>query len=187
MFGPRSQPDTGNEKVSRSPAEAFAELYEQFMPKVFKYVSYRVSDTHVAEDLTSTVFEKALTKFKTYDARKAAFSTWIFSIARNALIDHYRTTGREQTVELDHASSVPSGNPSPDDELVRLEEFRRLRHCLSKLSQHEQEIVSLKFGAEMNNRQIAGTLGLGESNIGTIIYRAVGKLRDCFKRWQNGR
>jgi RNA polymerase sigma-70 factor (ECF subfamily) len=59
-----------------------------------------------------------------------------------------------------------------------------LRSCLSLLGQTEKEIVSLKFASDMNNRQIAGILGLSESNVGTIIYRAVRKLRDGFTEWQ---
>jgi len=61
-----------------------------------------------------------------------------------------------------------------------------LQVCLAGLPQQEQEIISLKFGAEMNNRQIAKVLGLSESNVGTKLYRAVRKLRDSFKGWQNG-
>ena len=69
------------ERVVKGTAEVFADFYSQYLPKVFRYISYKVSDTHLAEDLTSTVFEKALTKFKSYQSEKAAFSTWIFRIA----------------------------------------------------------------------------------------------------------
>ena len=73
------------DKVVRSTADAFTEFYRVYLPKVFRYISYKIADTHLAEDLTSAVFEKALTKFKSYDENKAAFSTWIFRIARNTL------------------------------------------------------------------------------------------------------
>ena len=78
------------ERIGQSAAEAFAGFYEQYLPKVYRYISYRISDTHTAEDITSAVFEKALNKFKSFSPEKASFSTWIFTIARNTLTDHFR-------------------------------------------------------------------------------------------------
>lgn len=167
-------------------AEAFAGLYEQYMPDIYKYIHYRVGNIHLAEDLTSTVFEKALTGFSRYLSDKASFFTWLMAIARHTVIDHYRQQSRRKDMPLEKASDISSGNSSPEQEAVRREELRRLRLCLERLSQKEQEIVSCKFGAEMNNRQVAGILSLSESNVGTILYRAVRKLRDCFREWQNG-
>ena len=169
-----------NEKISGSIAKAFGELYEQYLPKVFHYINYRINDVNMAEDITSTVFEKALTKFQSYRSEKANFSTWIFSIARNTLIDHYRVNHKNRNVSLDPAISLPAENTTPEDELVQNEECRMLQQYVSRLSPHEQEIISLKFGAEMTNRQIAKTTGLSESNVGTILFRAVRKLRDNF-------
>lgn len=173
-------PGVSPNRIDQPIADVFGRLYEEFVPKVFRYVSYRVADTHLAEDLTSAVFEKALTKFKTYDAERAGFSTWIFSIARNTLIDHFRVSGRRQTIQLDSLSEMGDGKTSPEDALVQAEERRKLQACLAQLPLPEQEIISLKFGAEMTNRQIAGMLGLTESNVGVILYRSVRKLRDSF-------
>lgn len=169
-----------------SAGETFAGLYEELMPKVYRYVHYKVNSTQVAEDLTSTVFEKALVNFSKFSRDKASFSTWIFSIARNTVIDHYRVQGRRQTVPLDEAIQVSSGDLPPDEELVRKEELGKLRAAVSQLSSDEQEIISLKFGSEFNNRQIAKMLGLSESNVGTKLYRAVRKLRDSFQEPENG-
>lgn len=71
-------------------------------------------------------------------------------------------------------------NVSPEDEAIRNEERRRLRMCLAGLSPREKEIISLKFGAELTNRRIAGMLGLSESNVGVMLYRAIRKLRNGF-------
>ena len=169
-----------NEKISGSIAQAFGELYEQYLPKVFRYISYRINDVSMAEDITSSVFEKALTKFQSYSAEKAQFSTWIFSIARNTLIDHYRVNHKNQNVSLDPSLPLPAEDMDPEEEIVQKEECLLLKKCVSRLSPHEQEIISLKFGAEMTNRQIAKSIGLSESNVGTILFRAVRKLRDNF-------
>ena len=156
------------------------------MPKVFRYIQYRVSNIQLTEDLTATTFEKALVSFGKYSSDKAKFSTWIFSIARNVVIDHYRVTGRRMTIPLEEASEVSSRDLSPEEELLKREELERLQICLTGISPDEQEIIRLKFGAELNNRQIAKMLGLSESNVGTRLYRAVRKLRDSFQESENG-
>ena len=177
--------EAGNGNIA-SDRETFAELYEEYLPQVFRYMSYRLNDNSIAEDLTSSVFEKALARFTSYRADKASFSTWLFTIARNTVIDHYRTSGKKKTVPLDKAAEMAETKSSPEEEFARREERQRLKVCLAALSTQEQDIVSFKFGSELTNRQIAQMIGLSESNVGTILYRAVRKLRDCFGGWQNG-
>jgi RNA polymerase sigma-70 factor (ECF subfamily) len=169
-----------------SAGETFAELYEQYLPKVFRYIQYRVNSMQLTEDLTSTTFEKALVNISRYSSDKAKFSTWIFSIARNVVIDHYRVSQRKQTAPLEEAGEVSSKDLSPEEELFQGEELERLQVYLAQLQQDEQEIIRLKFGAELNNRQIAKMTGLSESNVGTRLYRAVRKLRDSFQESENG-
>lgn len=169
-----------NEKKATSAEETFAELYQQYLPKVFRYINFRVGNNKLAEDLTSLVFEKALTKINTYRSDKASLPTWLFSIAGNTVTDHYRQSSRRQTISLDEAENMISQDPSPEDQVIREEERQKLHLCLARLSRQEQEIISFKFGAELTNRRIAGLLGLSESNVGTILYRAVRKLRDSF-------
>jgi RNA polymerase sigma factor (sigma-70 family) len=168
-------------------AELFGRLYEQYLPKIFHYVSYRVGDRTAAEDLTSDIFNKALTSFTKYDSGKASFSTWIFSIARNTIIDYYRGRSREQKLKREVESNAIAFSTSPEEEASRSEEIRKLRECLSLLNPNEQELISLKFSGEMTNREISQITGLSESNVGTILCRAVRKLRDSFLGWQNDR
>ena len=166
--------------------EIFAGLYDEFMPKVFRYIRYKVDNEQTTEDLTSTVFEKALVSFDKYSKDKAAFSTWIFSIARNTLIDYYRTNKSRQQVSLDEAIEMPSRELPPQEEAEKKAEQECLRGCLSKLPEDDQEIIRLKFAAEFNNRQIAKMLGLSESNVGVRLFRAVKKLREDFHESWNG-
>ena len=159
----------------------FTALYEQHMSYVFRYINYRVGSRNEAEDLTSVVFEKALAAFHKYDSQKAAPQTWLLAIARNTVTDYFRKSSRRNTMSLENAVGVESADPSPQEETERREEYERLRVCLAILPQREQEIISLKFGAELNNRQIASVLSLSENNVGTILFRAICKLRNCLK------
>jgi RNA polymerase sigma factor (sigma-70 family) len=167
-------------------AEVFAGLYDEFMPKVFRYIRYRVNDERTTEDLTAAVFEKALVSFARYSSDKAAFSTWIFSIARNTLIDFYRTDKTRQHESLDEAAEMPSREASPQEEAEGKAEQECLRGCVAKLSETDQEIIRLKFAAEFNNRQIAKMLGISESNVGVRLFRAIKKLREDFHESWNG-
>ena len=168
-------------KRAESARETFGELYEYYLPKVFRYISYQVGDMDLAEDLTSAVFEKVLTRLDSYRSDKAAFSTWLLTVARNTVIDHYRVKSRKITVSIEETFDVASEEISPEEKVIRKEELQKLDTHLRELPQQEREIVSLKFGAELNNRQIAKILDLSESNVGTILYRAICKLRDKFK------
>jgi RNA polymerase sigma-70 factor (ECF subfamily) len=163
----------------------FTALYEEHMAYVFRYINYRIGNRNEAEDLTSIVFEKALAAFHRYDSNKAAPQTWLLAIARNTVTDHLRKSSKRKNMPLDNAVGVESLDPSPPEETERREEYQRLQFCLAALPQREQEIISLKFGAELNNRQIASVIGLSENNVGTILFRAICKLRNCFKDWSN--
>ncbi len=165
--------------------DAFTEMYDTCMPGVYRYVNYRVGNASLAEDLTADVFEKALRHFDSYDRAKAAPSTWLMTIARNTITDHFRKESRVQVVREEDAPDQVSEEPETVDEIAKIEEVRQLRLCLSELPQMDQDIISLKFGAGMNNREIARTLKLSESNVGTRLYRAVRRLRESFKGWED--
>jgi RNA polymerase sigma-70 factor (ECF subfamily) len=165
--------------------ETFSQIYDDYMPKVFRYIYYRVNNEQLTEDLTSSVFEKALVNFKKYSSSKASFSTWILKIAQNTVIDHYRTSSRREFAPLDVAIEIPAKDLSPEEELEGKEEREILRMNLLKLTEEEQEIIRLKFSAELNNRQIAKMIGISESNVGVRLFRAVRKLRDSFQEFSN--
>ena len=166
----------------------FRQLYEEYMPRVYRYIRFKVNDVALTEDITSTVFEKALVNFNKYSKDKASFATWLFTIARNVVIDYYRTTKQRETVTLDDSvmTMTSRNEPSPNEDLEKKEEKEYLRSCLLMLSNEEQEIIRLKFGAELSNRQIARITSMSESNVGTKLYRAVKKLRDSFQEQWHG-
>ena len=186
-----AMPSRENTVADNNPAHrgigisSFTALYEEHMAYVFRYINYRIGNRNEAEDLTSVVFEKALAAFHRYDREKAAPQTWLLTIARNTVTDYLRKSSRKNTMPLENAIGLESADPSPPEETERREEYQRLQFCMAALPQREQEIVSLKFGAELNNRQIASVVGLSENNVGTILFRAICKLRNCFKDWSN--
>jgi RNA polymerase sigma factor (sigma-70 family) len=161
-------------------AEALAEetdweaAYREYLPRVYNFLLYRVGDEALVEDLTAIVFEKAWRGRKRYRRDLGAFSTWLFTIARNAAADHFRRNGREVSLESIRAQADAS---SVDETVQRREDFAQLNLLLFLLPARERELVALKYGAGLNNREIARLTRLSESNVGTILNRVIEKLR----------
>jgi RNA polymerase sigma-70 factor (ECF subfamily) len=149
-------------------------VYAEQLPRVFNFFRYRLGNTADAEDLTSRTFEKAWAARHRYRRDVASFSTWLMSIARNVAIDHGRA--RREQVPLDEAGHVATW-ATPEAEAVRRSDAHRLAALLLQVPDRERELIAMKYGAEMNNRAIARATGLSESNVGTILHRAIQRLR----------
>jgi len=154
------------------------EVYAEQLPRVLNFFRYRCANVSEAEDLTSITFEKAWRGRDRYRRDKGAFSTWLFTIARNAAVDHYRA--RVPVVPLDEAVMVAASAATPEAESAQRSDAARLAERLKSLTDRDRELIALKYGAEMSNRDIARATGLSESNVGTILYRATQVLRE---RW----
>jgi RNA polymerase sigma-70 factor (ECF subfamily) len=149
-------------------------VFRDQFPRVYNFLRYRVRNEAVAEDLTARTFEKAWLQRHSYRSDVAAFSTWLLRIARNAAIDHLRTA--HEHLPLEKASEAPAeGTPEEDAEVQS--NFARLAELIEQLPQREQELLALKYGAGATNRAMAGLVGLSETNVGTILHRAVQTLR----------
>src|SRR6476469_6225032 len=147
------------------------QVYAEQLPRVFNFFRYRCGNVADAEDLTSITFEKAWRGRDRYRRDKGAFSTWLFTIARNAAVDHYRA--RAPVLPLDEAALVASLAATPEDATAQRSDAARLAVVLQSLSDRDRDLMALKDGAEMSNRDIAKATGLSESNVGTILHRAV--------------
>lgn len=149
-------------------------VYQRELPRIYNYFRYHFGDNAIAEDLTSATFEKAWRAREKYKRDRAAFSTWLFTIARNVAIDHLRT--HRAHVSFDALEQIPAPD-SPHETYTRQAELAQLGALLAQLNEHERELIALKYGAELNNREIARQLGMSESNVGTTLHRVVNKLR----------
>jgi len=144
------------------------------LPRLYNYFRYRLGDDSVAEDLTSVVLEKAWTKRHRYRKDRAAFSTWLFAIAQNEVISFLRK--RRITLPISMAEAVTS--ETAEDMAEQAQDFGQLSSLLANLPERERELVSLKFGADLNNREISVITRLSESNVGTLLSRILQKLRE---------
>ncbi len=155
-------------------------LYSALLPRVYNFFRYRVGHGPEAEDLTALTFQKAWQARAKYRRDKAAFSTWLFTIARHVAVDHYRSRRVHQP--LDRVLEV-AGGAEADEASVLRSDLDKLGRLLADLPERERELIALKYGAEHEHRDIARIMGLRESNVGTILHRTVAALRS---RWQEG-
>ncbi len=149
-------------------------VYREQMPRIYNFFRYRVGDGQLAEDLTASVFVKAWRNRDQYSRDLGAFSTWLFTIARHTAIDYFRQHHIELPLEM--AETQPENTPV-EEIIQQRSDSTRLSGLLQRLSARERELISLKYGGECTNRAIATLTGLSESNVGTILYRVVQKLR----------
>jgi RNA polymerase sigma-70 factor (ECF subfamily) len=150
-------------------------VYSEELPRVFNFFRYRFGNAADAEDLTARTFEKAWQSRHRYRHDVAGFATWLLTIARNVAIDHVRA--RRPLMPLDAAAEVPASARTPEERVLHQSDADRLELLLKGLSPRERELIAFKYGAEMTNRAISRATGLSESNVGTILHRAVETLR----------
>jgi RNA polymerase sigma-70 factor (ECF subfamily) len=150
----------------------FRPVYDELLPKLYRFFCYRVGDRKLAEDLTAMTLEKAWRGRANFNPGLGEFTNWVMGIARKVNADHHRTN---------HPRLAPDAliqAPVSIEEIAERDaEFARLAALLAQVSRRERDLLALKYGADMSNRAIAELTGLTESNVGTILHRAVTKLR----------
>ena len=168
-----AQPQVLPADAAAAPADWEA-LYARELPRVYNFFRYRLGDSAAAEDLTAATFEKAWRARDRYRHDLGSFSTWLFAIARRVAVDDFRR--RRPAVPLEAVRSL-AGEASPEDTVQRRRDFARLSELLAGLPARERELVALKYGGDLTNREIARLTGLSETNVGTLLHRTVLKLR----------
>ena len=165
--------------VARATADptALAVLYDHYFPLVYKYCLYRVSDSQLADDLVSQVFERVLTHLAGYQPGQAPFGAWLFGIARHVVGDYYRSQKRRRWLSLESFFEVRGNDPAPEEITLNNEQGDHLFRSLAKLADRERDLISLKFAGGLTNREISALTRLSETNVGVILYRAMKRLR----------
>ncbi|NLT35410.1 MAG: sigma-70 family RNA polymerase sigma factor [Gaiellales bacterium] len=157
--------------------EAFGRLYRLYFSQVFTFISFRISNREDAEDLANTVFEKALAAISRYEPKPAQFSTWLYTIAKNCIIDHYRK--RKIPIDADVKPENAAGvDPSADPERkVLLDERKRtLREALRELTPDQREVVECRFFFELSIQETAAAMLRTEGAVKALQFRALENL-----------
>jgi len=162
------------QRASERDQTAFAELYNAYVEKIYKYIFYKVGNAVEAEDLCEQVFLKAWEAIGRYTWCGYPFSSWLYRLAHNLVVDHYRT--RRESVPLHEVLTTSSEPEDPQDSLLQTLDAAELSDAISQLTDDQRQVISLKFIEGYENAEIAQMLNKKEGAIRALQYRALRSL-----------
>lgn len=161
----------------------FHKMYEKHYPRVFAFIYNRVSNVDLAKDLAAETFERAYVNGR--NVREAvAYKSWLFVIAKNTVAGHYRKQSRE-TSRMEKAGEEISLREPPmslDDQAIHGERMSKLRDLVRSLSERDQELLSLRFDADLSIAEIAQIVGMSEVNVRVGLFRSRKRLRTLIEK-----
>lgn len=184
--GPKKQDKTEKELIRRSvegESSAFGLLYDKYQPHIFRFVYLKVGQREEAEDLTHQVFLSAWENIETFRDQGLPISSWLYKIARNRIIDHYRT--RKTAVSIEQApeeimelAAITDDHANTLDTKFALEKVYK---ALAQLSQDQQDIIIMRFVQDLSYKEIADVIGKNQGAVRVIQHRAIKILKDLLQ------
>ncbi len=156
--------------------DALSELYDRYAPKMYAYIYRRVGDAALAEDLTGELFLRVLQAIRNDRAWCDSFVAWLYRIAHNLVIDHYRRRPPVPEVSLEPAKAA-SDDISPGSEVEKIMEQEQLRAAIGLLTPEQQEVLALRFGEGLQIKEIARIMDKTPGAIQALQHRAMASLR----------
>ena len=162
-------------RLKKLDPETWSRLYEEYFPRIYRYIAVRVSDRMEAEDLTEQVFLSALEASPNFRWRGAPVSSWLFRIARNRVIDYIRTDKSKRTLPL--YENIISDAENPEKTAERNSDVRQLIHAVGQLTQAQRDVIELRFAGGLSIAEIARILGKSQGAVKVMQHSAVAALR----------
>jgi len=153
--------------------------FDEYYPKIYNYIYYRVLHKETAEDLTGDVFYRALAFAASFDRCKASYKTWLFTIAHNIVANHYRSN--KNVLPLDTFETLPA-DEGVEDVVEVNEDFRRLYELLKTLPERERDVIALRFWGELTYKEIATRIGMREKSVSSMMSRLTRKLEKLWDK-----
>ena len=155
--------------------EAFAQLYEGYFDKIYRYAVLRIGNETEAEDMTQQVFLNALQSISSFRWKGVPFSAWLFRIAHNQVVDYLRKKTRQSTESLDESLVISKSDPQLVVE-QRLD-TEQLILATKRLTKAQQEVIALRFVSELSTAQVAKVMGKSEGAVKALQHSAIVALR----------
>jgi RNA polymerase sigma-70 factor (ECF subfamily) len=170
--------DRGREKAlvdrARTDAAAFGELYDFYLPRIYGFVQRRVQERPVAEDLTATTFQRALEALRGGRFRNDAFGGWLYRVAANAVIDHFRAA-RRLSPETDAEAAL--GADGAGDAFAAALDREELRRAMAALPDGHRAVLTLRFFDDLDADEASALLGCSRATFAVRLHRALAALR----------
>lgn len=180
LVGQNSLPLQDEESIIRRAqqldTEAFTQLYEAYFDKIYRYLAIRVRNEYEAEDMTQQVFMKVLHSISSYKRKGVPFSSWLYRIAHNLLVDYLRQQNKKATVDIE-GLQLPYTGDDPQNLMDQQVDIDELKKATKKLTPAQQEVLSLRFAGELSIAQCAEIMGKSEGAVKALQHSAVLALR----------
>lgn len=158
-------------RAVKGDAKAFGELYERHVSAIHRYIVYRVRNPHDARDLAEEVFLKAWQGLPGYRPGKVPFRGWLYRIAHNAVIDHYRA--RKEAEPLDDRDDLVDDRPDPERQVIEQEEVERVADVIAQLLPDYQQVVVLRYIEGLSTDEVAAVLDRSNGAVRVLLHRAL--------------
>jgi RNA polymerase sigma-70 factor (ECF subfamily) len=163
------------QRAQQHDEEAFAELYEKYFDKIYRYISLKIGNRVESEDMTQQVFIKALHSISSFKWRGLPFSAWLFRIAHNQVVDYLRKKTRQPILSLNESITASDDNPHKITEQKM--NIEQLMLATKNLTSAQQEVIALRFASDLPISQVAKIMGKSEGAIKALQHSAIVALR----------
>lgn len=160
-------------RVQANDPVALGQIYDRYATRIYNYLYRRLGDRPLAEDLTSEVFLRMLEAARSRRFARTSLSGWLYRIAHNLVVDHYRR--RRETVPLEEGLTEPEDGPAPIVEAKLAQD--ELRAALQHLTEAQQQVIFLRFGEGLTAKRVAEVLNKPETAVWALQHRALARLQ----------
>jgi RNA polymerase sigma-70 factor, ECF subfamily len=161
--------------------ESFAVIYNHYVPQIYRFIFFRVSSKTIAEDLTHESFLSAWKSIGNYTQKNLSISSWLYRIARNKVIDHYRTKKNNTSIDTDDFNESILGFYEQEDLDIALD-INHIKSLINLLKTEYKEVIIMKYIEDLSHKEIAKTLDKSEGAIRLIQHRAIKSLKELYAR-----
>ena len=166
---------TGSDRA-RPDAQILTDLYEALYDRIARYVTARTGSRDLGEDLAAEVFVRAVESIGSFRERGAPIEAWLFRIAHNLVVDHYRRSARRPAVVLDDAMQLAGAADTAAEVEQRLA-MERVRQMMEHLNPAQQEVISLRFSGELSAEETGAVMGRTSGAVRELQRTALKALR----------
>ena len=164
-------------ELARTDPDAFAELYRRYVTRVHSFVYRRSRSGDIADEITSSTFERALRALPGFRWREGGFQAWLYRIAANELASYYRRAQRQHSERGQRAAQQLHDDETADEPVLDTDDGELVLQALGRLNERYQRAISLRYLAGLSPEDAAHAMGVSKATLAVVLHRALGALR----------
>jgi RNA polymerase sigma-70 factor (ECF subfamily) len=166
-------------KAQQGDNPSFGELYERYYDQIFRYVSFKCGNASEAEDITGEVFLKMLESIQTFEWQGHPFTSWLYRIAHNLVVDHFRKKGRRRTVPIDNAMGRAGVTASDLEHRAEVSmSIAEVATAMDNLTDLQREVIALRFASGLSVAETAAVVGKKDNAVKALQHAGLKKLQN---------